>query len=89
MTKAELISRLATHTSVSKAGDDDASGLPSTIADVVSGGETVTSAGVGILSTKSRPAPQSSNPYPGKCIAIVDSNAPSFKAGNAPRNAVN
>ena len=90
MNKAELSARVATRTSMSKAGADDAvTAVFSTIADALSRGETVTIAGFGTFSARPRPARRGRNPRTGESIAIAASNTPSFKAGKTLRGAVN
>ena len=51
--------------------------------------DTVTIAGYGAFSTKSRPARTGRNPRTGESIAIAASTAPSFKPAKAHRDAVN
>ena len=90
MTKTQLAARVAAQASMSRAGAHAAvNAVFSTIADALAGGETVTIAGFGTFSTKSRPARQGRNPQTGESIAIAASTAPSFKAGKTLRDAVN
>ena len=90
MNKAELSARVATQTSMSKAGTDAAvSAVFSTIADALAGGEIVSIAGFGTFSTKSRAARQGRNPRTGESIAIAAWNTPAFKAGKTLRETVN
>ena len=90
MIKAELAARVAAQASLSRAAADTAvNGVSSTIADALACGETVTIAGFGTFSTKSRPARQGRNPCTGETIAIAASTAPSFKAGKTLRAALN
>ena len=90
MTKAQLAARVAAQTSMSKAGADAAvDAVFSTIADALAGGETITIAGFGTFSTKSRPARHGRNPRTGESIAIAASNAPALKAGKPLCDAVN
>ena len=77
MNKADLASRIATRTSMSKAG-----------ADALAGGETITIAGFGTFSTRSRLARRGRYPRTGESIAIAASNAPSFKVGKTLQDAV-
>ena len=66
MKKAELSARVATKTTLSKAGDDDAvTAAFSTIADPLASHKTVRITGFGIFSTRSRPARQGRNPHRG------------------------
>ena len=63
MNKAELSACKATETSLSRAGADDAvTAVFSTIDDVLASGETVTIAGFGTFSVRSRAARQGRNP---------------------------
>ena len=90
VTKAQLAARVTAQASMSRAGADAAVNAAfSAIADALAGGETVTIAGFGTFSTKSRPARQDRNPRTGETIAIAASTAPSFKAGKTLRDAVN
>ena len=90
MTITQLAAGVATQASMSRAGADAAvNAVFSTIADALADGETVTIAGFGTFSTKSRPARQGRNPRTGETIAIAASTAPSFKAGKTLRDAVN
>ena len=90
MNKTDLAARVATRTSISKANADAAvRAVFSAIADALADGETVTSAGFGAFSTRSRPARPGRNPRTGESIAIAASNTPSFKAGKPLREAVN
>ena len=90
MTKAQIAARVAARASMSRAGADAAvNAVFPTIADALAGGETVTIAGFGTFSTKSRPARQGRNPRTGESIAVAASNRPSFKAGKTLRDAVN
>ena len=90
MNKAELTARVAAPTSLSKAGAAAAvKAVFTTIADALAGDETVSIAGFGTFSTKSRSARQGRNPRTGEHIAIPVSHTPSFKAGKTLREAVN
>ena len=89
MNKRELAARVAARTSLSGSDADAAvSAVFSAIADALAGGETVTIAGFGTFSTRSRPARPGRNPRTGESIAIAASTAPSFKAGKTLRTAV-
>lgn len=80
MTKAQLAARVAAQASMSRAGADAAvNAMFSAIADALAGGETVTIAGFGTLSTKSRPG---RNPRTGESIMIAASNTPSAEPGS-------
>ncbi len=58
------------------------------IADALGQGETVTIAGFGTFSTKSRPERPGRNPRTRERIAIAASRTPAFKADKAVRGAV-
>ena len=90
MNKSDLTVRVTAQASMYRADAAAAvNALFYTIADALAGGETVTIAGFGTFSTKTRPARQGPNPRTGERIAIAASNRPSFKAGNTLRDAVN
>ena len=90
MTKAELAARVAAQASMSRAGADAAvNAMFSTIADALADGETVTIAGFGTFSTKSRSPRQGRNSRTEENITIAASNRPSFNAGKTRRDAVN
>ena len=89
MNKRELAAQVAASTSLSQSDADAAvSAVFSAIADALAGGETVTIAGFGAFSTRSRPARPGRNPRTGETITIAASTAPSFKAGKTLRDAV-
>ena len=89
MNKRELAAHVAARTSLSKSDADAAvSAVFSAIADALASGETVTIAGFGAFSTRSRPARTGRNPRTGETITIAASTAPSFKAGKTLRDAV-
>ena len=90
MNKTELASSVATRISATRATADSVVGAVfATIAEALARGETVSIAGFGTFATRSRAARQGRNPATGESIAIAASTAPSFKAGKAPRDAVN
>ena len=90
MNKSDLAARVAAQASMYRAHAAAAvNTLFSTIADAPAGGETVTIAGFGTFSTKTRPVRQGRNPRTGESIAIAASKRPSFKAGKTLRDAVN
>lgn len=89
MNKRELAAHVAARTSLSKSDVEAAvSAVFSAIADALASGETVTIAGFGAFSTRSRPARTGRNPSTGETITIAASTAPSFKAGKTLRDAV-
>lgn len=63
MRKSDLMAHVATHASLSKAAANTAvNALFATISDALARGETVTIAGFGTFSTKTRRARQGRNP---------------------------
>ena len=89
MNRSELSSHVAAAASLSRTEADSAvNALFSTISDALAGGETVTIAGFGKFTTRTRPAREGRNPGTGERIAIPASTAPSFKAGKNLRDAV-
>ena len=89
MNKRELAAHVAARTSLSKSDADAAVGAVfSAIANALASGETVTIAGFGAFSTRSRPARPGRNPRTGETIAIAASTTPAFKAGKTLRDAV-
>ncbi len=56
------------------------------IRGALASGETVSLAGFGTLSTRSRTARQRRNPAMGERILIAAPKTPSFKAGKTPQN---
>ena len=90
MNRTELVPRVAATTSLSQV--DAAFAVRSvfeTIADTLADGETVTIAGFGTFSTRSRAARQGRDPVTGQTVAIAASQAPAFKSGKTLRDAVN
>ena len=89
MNKLELASPVAAGVSLSSAETDSVvTAVYSTITDALAAGEPVTIAGFGTFGTRTRSARQGRNPRTGETIAIPASNATSFKAGKALRDAV-
>ena len=89
MNRSELSSNVAASASLSKSdAASPVSAVFATIAEALAGGETVTIAGFGTFSTRSRPARQGRHPATGETIAIAVSRAPSFKPGKSLRDAV-
>lgn len=87
--KHGFVAHVAARSSLSKSdADASVSAVFSNIVDTLASGETVTNAGFGIFSTRSRAARPGRNPRTGESIAIATSTAPSFKAGKTLRNAV-
>ena len=88
MNRSELVSNVAAGSSLSKS-DAAAAAVFATTADALARGETVTLAGFGTFSTRSRAALAGRNPATGETIAVAASRTPAFKAGRALRDAVN
>ena len=90
MKKSEFASHVASRTSLTRAAAEAAvNAVLTTIADTLAKGDTVTIAGFGTFSTRTRPARRGRNPRTGEeRIAIRASTAPSFKAGKTLRDAV-
>ena len=90
MTKSDLVALVAEKTELSNIGAAYILDVVlSTISDALARGESVSIAGFGTFSVKSRPERQGRNPRTGEAITIGASNAPSFKAGKGLRDAVN
>ena len=90
MKKSQFASHVASRTSLTRAGAEAAvNAVLTTITDTLAKGDTVTIAGFGTFSTRTRPAHRGRNPpRTGERIAIRASTAPSFKAGKTLRDAV-
>ena len=89
MNKSQFASHVARRTSLTRAGAEAAvNAVLTTITDTLAKGDTVTIAGFGTFSTRTRPARRGRNPRTGERIAIRASTAPSFKAGKTLRDAL-
>ena len=89
MRKPDIAARAAEPDSLSKAEAERAVNvLLKAIRGALASGETVSLAGFGTLSTRSRAARQGRNPATGERIDIAASKTPTFKAGKALRDAV-
>ena len=89
MKKSDLTSHVAAEMSLPKAAADGAvNAMFSAISEALAGGETVSIAEFGTVSTRKRPARKGRNPRTGESIEIAASTVPSFKAGKALRDAV-
>ena len=89
MKKSDLSSHVATRASLSRASADSVVDIVFTaIGDALAGGETVTIAGFGTFSARTRPARQGRHPKTGEPITIRASRRPSFKAAKALREAL-
>ncbi len=90
MTRSELCARAAARSSLSKADVAAALGaLTSSIADALAEGETVTVAGFGKFTVRTRAARQGRNPRTGEPVDVPAARVPSFKAAKALRDALN
>ena len=89
MRKSDIAAHVADRASLSRAQAEDAvNALFETIRGALASGETVSLAGLGTFSTRSRPARSGRDPRTGESIAIAASKTPSFKAGKALRDTV-
>ena len=90
MTRSKLCARVAARSSLSKADVAAALGaLTATSADALAEGETVTVAGFGKFTPRTRAARQGRNPRTGEPIDVPAARVPSFKAAKALRDALN
>ncbi len=90
MTKSELIDAMAEKAGLSKA--DATKALAATlesITDALKSGEKVALIGFGTFSVSLRAARTGKNPQTGQAIAIPESKAAKFKAGQKLKDAVN
>ena len=89
MKKSDLSALVAAEASLSRADAETAvNAVLGSIGDALAKEETVSIAGFGTFSVKSRPARQGRNPRTGESIEIAASTVPSFKAGKALRVAL-
>lgn len=88
MKKSDIAAQVAGKTSVSK-GEAEAAvnAVLGTITDALARGESVSIAGFGTFSVKTRSARQGRNPRTGQSIEIAASTVPAFKAGTTLRDA--
>ena len=90
MTRSELCARVAARSSLSKDEVAAALGaLTSTIADALAEDETVTIAGFGKFTARTRAARPGRNPRTGEPVDIPAARVLSFKAAKALRDALN
>lgn len=90
MNKTELVAEVATKAEVSK--KDAAAAVDAVLEAVTEAlvkGDKVQLVGFGTFEVKARAARQGLNPRTKEAIEIPASNAPSFKAGKALKDAVN
>ena len=90
MNKSELIEAVASSADLSKAsaGKVVDAGI-SSITNTLKNGDQVAIAGFGTFLVRHREARTGRNPRTGEAMTIKASNAPSFKAGKALKDAVN
>ena len=90
MNKNDLIDAIAAEADLSKASAGRAlDAALGAIASALSKQETVSLVGFGTFQVKHRAAREGRNPRTGETIQISASNAPSFKAGKALKDACN
>ena len=90
MNKSDIVGRVAGRMGMSRAAAERAvDTVLEAIAEALAREEPVRLAGFGTFTTKSRAARTGRNPRTGEAVAIPASKAPSFKAGQALRDAVN
>ena len=87
MRKADIAAQVAGRASLTKAQAKIAvDAVFEVIREALANGDTVSVAGFGRFSTKSRPARTGRNPRTGEGIAVAASKAPRFKAGKTLRD---
>jgi len=90
MNKAEFIESVATKGDISKSDAETAvNAVLDSLTAAMANGDQVTLVGFGTFLVRPRKARQGRNPQSGETINIPASNAPSFKAGKALKDAVN
>jgi DNA-binding protein HU-beta len=90
MNKSELIEAVASSADLSKASAGKVvDAVISSITDTLKDGDQVAIAGFGTFLVRHREARTGRNPRTGEAMTIKASNAPSFKAGKALKDAVN
>ena len=90
MNKAEFIDAVADKASMSKQDATTAvDAVLDSLTDAMKQGEQVTLVGFGTFLVRKREARTGRNPRTGEPLEIAASNAPSFKAGKALKDAVN
>ena len=90
VTKADLIEKVASTTSQSKAASEQAvNAIIGAIKDSLAAGDDVTLVGFGTFTTVAKAARDGRNPKTGEKIKIPASTAPKFRPGKALKEAVN
>jgi len=89
LNKAELVSKVAEKTGMSKKDADKAvAAVIDSIQDALQAGDKVQLVGFGTFETRERGARTGRNPRSGAAIQIPASKVPAFKAGKALKDAV-
>ena len=90
MNKTDLIAAVASKSALSKKDAEKAvNAFVETVEATLKAKDKVSIVGFGTFEAKARPARKGHNPLTGKEISIPASNAPSFKAGKAFKDALN
>ena len=90
MNKTDLIAAVAAKSALSKKDAEKAiNAFVETIEESLKAGNKVSIVGFGTFEANARPARKGHNPMTGAEIDIPASNAPSFKAGKAFKDALN
>ena len=90
MNKAELITKMAAKTGLSKADSEKAlNAFTETVGETLAAKEKVSLVGFGTFEAKDRAAREGRNPQTGETVKISASVAPTFKAGKALKDKVN
>ena len=90
MNKTELIAAVAEKSGLTRKDSEKAIlAALDTITETLKKGEKVQLVGFGVFETRFRPAHKGHNPMTGAEIQIVESNAATFKAGKALKEALN
>jgi DNA-binding protein HU-beta len=89
MKKKELIERIAEETGVPKSeAQKHFEAFERVVTETLKGGEEVRITGFGKFSVKERRAREGRNPLTGQKMRIAASRVPSFRAGNALKEAI-
>ncbi|MEJ5349268.1 MAG: HU family DNA-binding protein [Desulfosoma sp.] len=89
MTKADLISRMADESGITKAAAEKAlNSFVAAVADSLAKGEKVTLVGFGTFSVAERAQREGRNPRTGETITIAASKTIKFKAGSKLKEAL-
>lgn len=90
MNKTDLVAAVASKSALSKKDAEKAvNAFVETVVESLKAKDKVSVVGFGTFESKARPARKGHNPLTGKEINIPASNAPSFKAGKAFKDALN